>query len=157
KMLYDNAALLDLLALAWQESREPLYEQRIREIAGWVLREMRAGGAFASALDADSEGEEGKFYVWGEAEIDEVLGDDAPLFKHHYDVRPDGNWEGKTILNRSVYPLLADDATERRLASARARLLERRAGRIRPGFDDKVLADWNGLMIAALARVGALF
>ena len=157
KMLYDNAALLDLLALAWQESREPLYEQRIREIAGWVLREMRAGGAFASALDADSEGEEGKFYVWGEAEIDEVLGDDAPLFKHHYDVRPDGNWEGKTILNRSVYPLLADDPTERRLAGARAKLLERRAGRVRPGFDDKVLADWNGLMIAALARVGALF
>ncbi len=164
KMLYDNAALLDLLALVWQESREPLYEQRIREIVAWLLREMRtpADGiagrcAFASALDADSEGVEGKFYVWSEAEIDEVLGADAPLFKQHYDVRPEGNWEEHTILNRSARPLLMDDATEAALARSRAKLLARRDHRIRPGFDDKVLADWNGLMIAALARAGALF
>lgn len=164
KMLYDNAALLDLLALVWQETRDPLYEQRIRETCGWVLREMLTptegiGGlrAFASALDADSEGEEGKFYVWTEAEIDQVLGADSALFKQHYDVRPGGNWEGHTILNRSARPLLMEDAIEARLAAARAKLLARRAGRVRPGFDDKVLADWNGLMIAALARVGALF
>ena len=119
KMLYDNAALLDLLALVWQESREPLYEQRIREIVAWLLREMLTPAegvagrrAFASALDADSEGVEGKFYVWTEAEIDEVLGADAPLFKQHYDVRPEGNWEEHTILNRSARPLLVDDATE---------------------------------------------
>ncbi len=164
KMLYDNAALLDLLALVWQESREPLYEQRIREIVAWLLREMLTPAeaiagrrAFASALDADSEGVEGKFYVWTEAEIDEVLGADAPLFKQHYDVRPEGNWEEHTILNRSARPLLMDDATEAALAGSRAKLLARRDGRIRPGFDDKVLADWNGLMIAALARAGALF
>jgi uncharacterized protein YyaL (SSP411 family) len=164
KMLYDNAALLDLLALVWQESREPLYEQRIRETCGWALREMLtpAAGvagrrAFASALDADSEGEEGKFYVWTEAEVDEVLGNEAALFKQHYDVRPEGNWEGHTILNRSARPLLVEGETEERLAKARAKLLQRRARRVRPGFDDKVLADWNGLMIASLARLGALF
>ncbi|MEA2783081.1 MAG: uncharacterized protein QOK29_4625 [Rhodospirillaceae bacterium] len=163
KMLYDNAALIDLLALAWQESKEPLFEQRIRETVGWTLREMLAervgdgSQGFASALDADSEGVEGKFYVWSEAEIDEVLGDEAALFKQHYDVGPEGNWEGHTILNRSARPLLADAATESRLADARAKLLQRRDGRIRPGWDDKVLADWNGLMIAALANAGALF
>ena len=81
----------------------------------------------------------------------------AALFKQHYDVRPEGNWEGHTILNRSARPLLVDAETEERLAKARAKLLERRTGRIRPGFDDKVLADWNGLMIAAFARLGALF
>jgi uncharacterized protein YyaL (SSP411 family) len=164
KMLYDNAALLDLLVLVWQESGDALYEQRIRETVGWVLREMRTPGdgpataqAFASALDADSEGVEGKFYVWTEAEIDAVLGAEAALFKQHYDVRPDGNWEGHVILNRSQRPVLADAAVEARLAAARAKLLARRAGRVRPGFDDKVLADWNGLMIAALARAGAVF
>ena len=150
--------LLDLLTLVWQESREPLYEQRIRETVAWLLREMLTPAeaiagrrAFASALDADSEGEEGKFYVWTEAEIDEVLGADAPLFKQHYDVRPEGNWEEHTILNRSARPLLMDDATEAALAGS-PRQAPRRArdGRIRPGFDDKVLADWNGLMIAAL-------
>ena len=86
-----------------------------------------------------------------------MLGADAPLFKQHYDVRPEGNWEEHTILNRSARPLLMDDATEATLAGSRAKLLARRDGRIRPGFDDKVLADWNGLMIAALARAGALF
>ena len=133
KMLYDNAALLDLLALVWQESREPLYEQRIREIVAWLLREMLTPAeaiagrrAFASALDADSEGVEGKFYVWTEAEIDEVLGAEAPLFKQHYDVRPEGNWEEHTILNRSARPLLMDDATETALAASRAKLLARR-------------------------------
>jgi uncharacterized protein len=163
KMLYDNAALIDLLAVAWQESGEPLYEQRIRETVGWALREMRAAPAadgsqaFASALDADSEGEEGRFYVWTEAEIDEVLGPEASLFKQHYDVTAAGNWEGKVILNRSAQPALADAKTEAGLAAARARLLARRSGRVRPGFDDKVLADWNGLMIAALAHAGAIF
>jgi uncharacterized protein len=163
KMLYDNAALLDLLAHAWQDNGAPLYEQRIRETVGWLLREMRAAQApdgaqaFASALDADSEGVEGKFYVWSEAEIDETLGAGAPLFKRHYDVTPAGNWEGHTILNRTADPALGDAATEAKLAASRAILLKRRDKRVRPGWDDKVLADWNGLMIAALARVGDIF
>jgi uncharacterized protein YyaL (SSP411 family) len=163
KMLYDNAALLELMAHAWQDTAAPLYEQRIRETVAWLLREMRAAPspdgrqAFASALDADSEGVEGKFYVWSEAEIDAALGKDADLFKQHYDVTPGGNWEGHTILNRSANPSFADAATESKLASCRAILLARRDKRIRPGWDDKVLADWNGLMIAALARAADIF
>jgi uncharacterized protein len=155
KMLYDNAELLDLLTLVWQDTRSPLFETRIRETVGWLLREMIAdGGAFAATLDADSEGEEGRFYVWDEAEIDRLLGPDAALFKRVYDVTPHGNWEGATILNRLGGLDLADDATEAKLAAARETLLRARGKRVRPGWDDKVLADWNGLMIAALTHAG---
>jgi len=158
KMLYDNAQLIDLLTLVWQHTGSPLYRQRIAETATWVLREMIAeGGGFASTLDADSEGEEGKFYVWSEPEIDQLLGADAAAFKAVYDVRPGGNWDGKTILNRSADLKLGDVDGEAQLAAARLRLLKARAGRIRPGWDDKVLADWNGLMIRALANAGAVF
>ncbi len=155
KMLYDNAQLLELLLLAWQGTGRPLFQQRIIETADWVLREMRAeGGGFASTLDADSEGEEGKFYVWQAAEIDALLAEQAPRFKEIYGVTPHGNFEGRTILNRLEYPDLLDDATELMLAQARQTLFHVRAGRVRPGWDDKVLADWNGLMITALAKAG---
>ena len=163
KMLYDNAQLVELYTLVWQDSRTPLFEARVRETIGWVLREMRpkAGPSgnrgFTASLDADSEHEEGKFYVWSETEIDAVLGADAALFKRHYDVTPEGNWEEKVILNRSAAPEVADAATEAKLAGARAKLLAVRAGRVRPGWDDKALADWNGLMIAALAFASAVF
>jgi len=158
KMLYDNAELVDLMTLAWQETRSELYRERIAETIGWVAREMlTSDGGFASSLDADSEHEEGKFYVWSEAQIDAVLGDWAALFKRFYDVSPDGNWEGKTILNRSSAPDLADKATERALAECRELLLRERGHRVRPGWDDKVLADWNGLMIAAMANAGIVF
>ena len=158
KMLYDNAQLLDLLCHVWQETGEPLFAARAAETVAWVLREMRTGeGAFASALDADSEGEEGKFYVWNEAEIDELLGADAAYFKAVYDVTPGGNWEGKTILNRLLPPGTDETPDEARLTRMRTVLLERRASRERPGWDDKVLADWNGLMIAALANAGCVF
>ncbi len=158
KMLYDNAELVDLLTLAWQDTRDPLYRQRIEETLGWVIREMRVpGGGFASSLDADSEHEEGKFYVWSEAEVDGVLGDQAPLFKRVYDVTPQGNWEGRTILNRLNSPALADPETERRLAECRDLLFRARAARVRPGWDDKVLADWNGLMISAMANAALVF
>jgi len=158
KMLYDNAELVHLLTLVWQETKSPLYRQRIEETLGWVGREMltREGG-FASSLDADSEHEEGKFYVWSEAEIDAVLGDRAALFKRFYDVDAQGNWEGHSILNRLNTPALANAETERELAHCRALLLQARAGRVRPGLDDKVLADWNGLMIAAMANAGIVF
>ncbi|MBP2293880.1 thioredoxin domain-containing protein [Azospirillum rugosum] len=156
KMLYDNAELLDLLTLVWQEEREPLFEDRIRETVGWLLREMIAeGGAFAATLDADSEGEEGLFYVWNEEEIDRLLdGPDAALFKRIYNVTPQGNWEGATILNRLHRIERLDDETEAKLAGLRAVLFRERETRVRPGWDDKVLADWNGLMIAALAHAG---
>ncbi len=158
KMLYDNAELVDLLVLVWQETRDPLYAQRIGETVEWVAREMThpEGGIFSS-LDADSEHEEGKFYVWSEAEVDAVLGDRASLFKRFYDVGAAGNWEGHNILNRLATPGLADEATEAELAECRALLFATRAPRVRPGLDDKVLADWNGLMIAALAHAGEAF
>ncbi len=158
KMLYDNAELIGLLTLVWKETRAPLYAERIAETIGWLEREMvNEGGAFASSLDADSEHEEGKFYVWSETEIDAVLGDEADLFKRFYDVTADGNWEGHTILNRLAHPALTDAETEAALARARQALLKARVPRVRPGLDDKVLADWNGLMIAALAEAGLSF
>jgi uncharacterized protein YyaL (SSP411 family) len=163
KMLYDNAELIGLLTLVWQETRDPLYAARVREIIGWLEREMLAAPnaegdrAFAASLDADSEGEEGKFYVWTEREIDEVLGAESAFFKQHYDVSADGNWEGHTILNRSHRPSLLEEAAEERLQQAREKLLAARSKRVRPGWDDKVLADWNGLMIAALAEASMAF
>lgn len=159
KMLYDNAQLIEHFALLEAETHEPLLRQRIEETVAWLEREMIAGGkddkggGFAATLDADSEGEEGKFYVWSKAEIDALLGADAEFFAEHYDVTPQGNWEHKTILRRSLAPDLLDDASEARLAACRAKLLAVRDKRIRPGWDDKVLADWNGLMIAALASL----
>ncbi|MEE8517209.1 MAG: thioredoxin domain-containing protein, partial [Alphaproteobacteria bacterium] len=104
------------------------------------------------------EGEEGKFYVWSEAEIDRALGDDGAAFKGVYDVTGKGNWEGKTILNRSKSGAFDEDGVlEATLTRCREKLLAIRDGRVRPGWDDKVLADWNGLMIAALANAGAVF
>jgi uncharacterized protein len=159
KMLYDNALLVDLMTESWREGKSPLYALRIEETIGWLLREMVTdGGAFAASLDADSEGVEGKFYVWSLAEIMDVLGaDDAKLFAHVYDVTEAGNFEGLNILNRLSDTALGDADTETRLAEMRAKLLARRSQRIRPGFDDKILADWNGLMIAALVNAAAAF
>ena len=158
KMLYDNAQLLELLALAWQHSGKELYRVRARETVGWLAREMTTEeGAFCASLDADSEGEEGKFYVWSSAEITDILGpDDAEFFDRHYDVTPEGNFEGHTILNR-LARVPATEADEARLATLRARLFAVRERRVRPGLDDKVLADWNGLMIAGLANAGVAF
>src|SRR5260221_12155329 len=128
KMLYDNAELVSLLTLVWQETRDPLYAQRIAETIGWLEREMtHPEGGFYSSLDADSEGEEGKFYVWTEAEIDAVLGDRAALFKRVYDVTAEGNWEGHNILNRLQNPDLADAETEAELAGCLKLLLKPRS------------------------------
>ena len=159
KMLYDNAQLIDLMTEAWRETKSPLYAQRIEETISWLLREMVVDtGGFASSLDADSEGEEGKFYVWSLAEIEAALGaEDARLFAEIYDVTAAGNFEGHNILNRLGAIALRDADTEARLASLRAKLLAHRATRVRPGFDDKVLADWNGLTIAALANAAQAF
>jgi uncharacterized protein YyaL (SSP411 family) len=157
KMLYDNAQLLELLALAYQRSANDLFRTRARETVAWLEREMTTdGGAFSASLDADSEGEEGKFYVWSLAEIEQILGkDDAAFFAAHYDVTPEGNFEGHNILNQLKHlPRSMED--EKRLAPMRGRLLEARAKRVRPGLDDKVLADWNGLMIAGLVNAGVL-
>ena len=158
KMLYDNALLIDLLTAAWQETRKALYAERVAETITWLGREMRLpGGGFASSLDADSEHVEGKFYVWSEAEIGAALGARAQRFKEFYDVSAAGNWEGHNILNRLNHLERAPDAFEAELAADRATLLAVRAPRVRPGIDDKVLADWNGLMIAALANAARVF
>ena len=155
KMLYDNAQILELLAFAHADRPDPLYAARADETVGWMLRDMSAEGAFAASEDADSEGEEGKFYVWTEAEIDALLGPDSPVFKSAYDVTAAGNWEGQTILRRISPP--GDPGTEALLARARRTLFEARRKRVRPGRDDKVLADWNGLAIAGLARAAGVF
>jgi uncharacterized protein YyaL (SSP411 family) len=171
KMLYDNAQILELLALAYRRSRKKLFLQRAQETFDWLVREMSTPeGAFCASLDADSEGEEGKFYVWSRAEIDDALGpNDADFFARCYDVTPDGNFEGKNILNRlrSLHPARGSElgrnpqnsdlaADEPRLAQLRLKLLAARDQRTRPGLDNKALADWNGLMIAALANAGAM-
>jgi uncharacterized protein YyaL (SSP411 family) len=160
KMLYDNALLIEMLCDAWRITANPLYARRIEETISWILREMRvSGGAFAASLDADSEGEEGKFYVWDVSDIENLLGaQEASLFNRYYDVSDAGNWEGHTILNRTASGLtLADDETETALAKMRQTLLASRAKRIRPGWDDKVLTDWNAMTIAALCEAAMTF
>jgi hypothetical protein len=159
KMLYDNAQLIQLLTWAFQETGARLYRVRVEETVRWLLDEMRAApdGAFAATIDADSEHEEGRYYVWTEKAVDEALGEDSELFKSWYDVTAQGNWEGKNVLNRLARPFLADDHTEEVLAKCRLRLLTDRRLRIPPARDDKVLADWNGLLIQALAQAAPVF
>jgi len=156
KMLYDNAQLIELLTYAWLDSGDQVFRRRIDETVRWLEREMLLPeGAFAASLDADSEGHEGRFYVWNLAEIHDVLGpDEGAFFADAYDVAAGGNWEGVSILNRIGHPPLAP-AEEPRLAADRGKLLAHRGRRVRPATDDKILADWNGLMIAALALAGS--
>ena len=159
KMLYDNAQLARAYLHAWQVTGNSEYRDVVEATLDYVTREMtHPAGGFFSTQDADSEGEEGKFFVWSIDEVNELLGDDAPLFRDAYDVSRNGNWEGKTILRRvrdadvlaSLHGLAVDDV-EPRLAAGRAALFARREPRIRPGLDDKVLTAWNGLMLATLA------
>jgi uncharacterized protein len=155
KMLYDNAQILELLALVHSLWPDPTFAERARETVEWLMREMRVGDAFAASLDADQDGEEGLFYVWREEEVDAALGDAAAPFKAAYDVTAYGNWEGRTVLRRVAPRGSSEEEDE--LAASRARLFALRETRPKPGRDDKVLADWNGLTIAALARASAAF
>ena len=107
KMLYDNAQILELLALVQSLWPDPLLAERARETVGWLMREMRVGDAFAASLDADQEGEEGAFYVWQRGGDRRRAGRSSPRFKAAYDVTPGGNWEGKTVLRRLDAPGLA--------------------------------------------------
>ena len=161
KMLYDNAQILELLAFAHADAPTELFAIRAKETVGWLFREMRAdedgagGFAFAAAQDADQEGEEGLFYTWSAGEIRETLGGDADLFMRAYDVRPAGNWEGRNVLRRVGPP--GDPASEAALLHAREKLFARRELREKPARDDKILVDWNGLTIRALARASIVF
>ncbi|MCF8482964.1 MAG: thioredoxin domain-containing protein [Rhodospirillum sp.] len=160
KMLYDNAQLIELMTLVWKDTKSTLLAQRTAETIAWLDREMTGeNGAFCATLDADSEGEEGRYYVWTADEINALLPpEDAALFKEVYDVTPGGNWEGKVILNRSQgLTVERTEDLESRLQPMRETLLAAREIRIRPGRDDKVLADWNGLAIAALTQAGLTF
>jgi len=160
KMLYDNAQLLELMSLVWRQTGDPVLETRMRETVGWLMREMALpGGGFAASLDADSlnedgDLEEGVYYVWDEDETDALLGTQAASFKKAYGVHAGGNWEGHTILNRLHDPESLDDLKEPEIARSRALLLAARDKRVRPARDDKLLADWNGLIISGLVAAG---
>jgi uncharacterized protein YyaL (SSP411 family) len=155
QMLYDNAQLARVYVHAWSLLGRERDRATAIEVLDYVLRELTTGdGAFAASQDADTEGIEGLTFTWRAAEIREVLGDLAPAFTAAYGVTDDGNWEGVSILER-VSPR-GDALGEAALAGARRRLLERRATRPQPARDDKALAAWNGLAIAALAEAGRL-
>ena len=157
KMLYDNGHYIRNLVWAWQFTGNDLFRRRIGETVAWIETEMLLEeGAFASSLDADSEGVEGKYYVWSHDEVNALLGEDAALFGEYYDVQPQGNWEGSTILNRTDSGS-ADEKTETRLTTLARTLYLAREQRIRPGLDDKILTDWNGYLIRALAEAGTIF
>jgi uncharacterized protein len=158
KMLYDNALLVSLLSRVSVLEDNPLFRIRIEETIAWLISDMRTAiGTFAASYDADSEGEEGRYYIWTRQEIDSVLSaDKAGFFCEIYDVSAAGNWEGKNILNRLKAQELLSPEAEADLASSRQLLLEARRKRVPPGFDDKSLADWNGLAMASLAEAGML-
>lgn len=160
KMTYDNALLTRAYLHAWQVTKEPLYKRIVEETLNFISREMtHEQGGFYSSLDADSEGEEGRFYVWTLDEIRAVLQNDSEFFEAAYGITPQGNWEGRTVLQRAL-----DDASlaarfkldletvSSKLAESHAKLLSARASRLRPATDDKILTAWNGLMLASIAE-----
>ncbi|MDH3794460.1 MAG: thioredoxin domain-containing protein, partial [Nitrosopumilus sp.] len=160
KMLYDNALIPVNYAEAYQITQDPFYLDVLQKTLDFVLREMTSpDGGFYSAYDADSEGVEGKFYVWQKSEIKEILGSDADLFCLYYDVTDGGNWEGNNILcnNLNVSTVafnfgISEQEVHKILASCSEKLLKVRSRRVPPGLDDKVLVSWNSLMITAFAK-----
>ncbi|MET0399189.1 MAG: thioredoxin domain-containing protein [Longimicrobiaceae bacterium] len=161
KMLYDNALLARVYLQAWQATGDADFRRVAEEVLRYVRREMRSPeGGFHSAQDADSEGEEGRFYVWTPEEVDALLGaEDGPLFRAYYDVTEEGNFEGRNILHvdRSVEEVAAEasvsvERLERALARGRETLYAARAGRVWPGLDDKVLTAWNAMMLRTFAE-----
>ncbi len=164
KMLYDNAQLALAYLHTWQITHEPFYKRIVIETLDFIQREMTdSEGGFYSSLDADSEGVEGKFYVWTQEEIQKTLGSEFEFFKAAYGVTVQGNWEGKTILQRAL-----DDTTiavrfkirpefvPDKLADCHSRLLAVRDTRVRPATDDKILTAWNGLMLRAFAEASKI-
>lgn len=166
KMLYDQALVSDIYQKAYQLSKRPLYARVAREIFDYVIADLQGPeGGFYSTRDADSEGVEGKFYVWSQAEVIKALGPtDGPLFCDYYDVTESGNWEHNNILNtprpiETVARLhdLEPSAMESRLAVCRRKLFNLREKRVKPHLDDKILSGWNGLMIASMAKGARIF
>ena len=166
KMLYDNGQLISLYSEAYTASQNPLFKKVVYQTIGWAEREMLSPeGGFYAALDADSEGEEGKFYCWEFREVEEILGREAEIFSDYYNLDEQGNWEnGKNILHRreSIGDFahkyeLDPEELQQLLAEAELKLFREREKRIRPGLDDKILAGWNGLMLKGLADAYAAF
>jgi hypothetical protein len=165
KMLYDNALLARLGTHLWQATKDAEIRRVVEETLDWALREMAAPeGGFYSSLDADSEGHEGKFYVWTLGEITAALGSEAPLAIEYWGVTAGGNFEGTNILHVPNDPAVVAarqgigvGELHARIASATHTLLAVRATRVRPGCDDKTLASWNGLMVRALAEAARAF
>lgn len=155
KMLYDNAQLIRHATYAFARTGDEIFRLRIEETIAWLQREMLVENRFASSLDADSEGEEGRFYVWSSSEIPDTV--EFADFRRVYDVREEGNWEGKTILNRLHALERLDPTTESRFDRARQELWSVREKRTHPGRDDKALTDWNGLAIRSLAEAARVF
>jgi len=165
KMLYDNAQLLRTYLHAWQVTPRPLFRRVVEETIDYVLREMTApGGGFYSTQDADSEGREGKYFVWSQPEIEAQLDPHtAAIFGDYFGVSARGNFEGKNILSvvRTVEQVarrfqVSEDAVKAAIEQGRAVLFEQRETRIKPGRDEKILTEWNGLMIHALAECGVV-
>jgi hypothetical protein len=166
KMLYDNGQLVSLYSEAFQATKNPLYKEVVYQSIEWLKREMTTDeGAFYSALDADSEGEEGKFYCWKESEFRAVLGADADLMIDYYNLTPNGNWEHqKNIPFRIQSDIdfakkhsIELDELQDIVKIAKLKLLEARAEKVRPGLDDKILSGWNGLMLKGLVDAYATF
>jgi uncharacterized protein YyaL (SSP411 family) len=165
KMLYDNALLTRLGAHLWQATGDDEVKRVTTETVQWVEREMTSPeGGFYSSLDADSEGHEGKFYVWSEEEIDALLGADARVFKAYYGVTPEGNFEGRNILyvgedrGAAASRLGVDEELlEEILVRSKRVLYDSRAKRVWPGRDEKILASWNGLMLRGIATAARVF
>ncbi|MBX3579289.1 MAG: thioredoxin domain-containing protein [Rhizobiaceae bacterium] len=155
KMLYDNAQLIRLCTWAHGETAERLFQVRIEETIDWLSRELLIDGAFASSLDADSDGEEGLFYTWDHAEVSSALGAEAPAFFDSYLLSGAGHWEGKPILH--ARPGFSGAPAGSELRASLDRLRQTRENRIRPGRDDKILVDWNGLAIEAIADAARHF
>ncbi len=156
KMLYDNSQLVSLYATAYQQSKKPLYKEVVIETLNFIERELTpVSGGFYSSLDADSEGEEGKFYVWTKGEFDKVLGKDSELLAAYFEVTEKGNWEhGNNILLRTEQPeklaakyQIPIEELNKKVSQAKVSLLAARANKIRPGLDDKILTSWNALML----------
>ncbi|MBC7867157.1 MAG: thioredoxin domain-containing protein, partial [Gloeobacteraceae cyanobacterium ES-bin-316] len=163
KMLYDNALFAAVLCDAYQLSKQKIFKQGIENTLHFFMHEMKCSeGGYYAALDADSEGEEGKFYVWQKKEIGELLGKDAELFCDFYDVKEGGNWEGKNILNIKI-PVdefvaknnLDIEEFEQKIAACKLRLIAARNQRTRPGTDDKILLNSNALLLTAFCKAYA--
>jgi len=161
KMLYDNGQLMEAYLAGYQITKKPEYLEVISRIFEWLNDEMiDSKGGFYSSMDADSEGVEGKYYVWKRSEIEEILGKkDADIFAQYFDITDEGNWEGNSIpriimkkSSLSNFLKIPKDKMDESLSSSRIKVKQHRASRIPPGTDDKVIVSWNGLMISSLAK-----